>query len=104
MLKKVTLAGLAASVLLFSGCAVNPTRAIVYSNTIAPYHATEATAGEKVGKSDTCTNILGLIATGDCSISNAAKKGGITSISSVDWEGTNILGIYTTGRTIVRGK
>ena len=89
---------------IFSGCAVTPTRAFIYQDTTIPYHATSAQGGSKVGVSDECTNILGIIATGDCSISNAAKKAGITKITSVDWEGTNILGIYRTGKTIVRGE
>jgi hypothetical protein len=87
---------------LFSGCAIRPTQAFVYSDTTAPLNATSAT-GSKVGISDECTNILGIIATGDCSIESAKKNGNISSVSSVDWKGTNILGIYSTGRTIVRG-
>ena len=65
--------------------------------------ATSAKSGSKVGESETCTNILGLVATGDCSISAAAKNGNIKNITTVDWKGTNFLGIYSSGKTIVTG-
>jgi len=90
---------------LFSGCAIRPTHALIYSDAIAPYQATNVSAdATKTGESDECTNILGLIATGDCSISSAKRNGNISTVSSVDWKGTNILGIYSTGKTIITGK
>lgn len=91
--------------LLFSGCAFRPTQAFVYTDTKAPYMATASTSeGDKKGVSERCTNILGLFATGDCSIESAKRNGGISTVSSVDWEGTNILGFYSTGKTVVTGK
>lgn len=33
-----------------------------------------------------CQSVLGLVATGDCSIATAAKKGGITRIHHADFE------------------
>ncbi len=103
MVKKLSIAILFAGAALFSGCAVRPTHAVLYSNTVAPYMATSAKSGSKVGESETCTNILGLVATGDCSISAAAKNGNIKNITTVDWKGTNFLGIYSSGKTIVTG-
>ncbi len=103
MLKKLSVTILFSGTILFTGCAVRPTHAIIYSNTVAPYMATSAKSGSKVGESDTCTNILGIIATGDCSISTAARKGNIKKITTVDWQGTNFLGIYASGKTIVSG-
>lgn len=103
MLKKFSATILFSGTILFTGCAVRPTHAIIYSNTVAPYMATSAKSGSKVGESDTCTNILGIIATGDCSISTAARKGNIKKITTVDWQGTNFLGIYASGKTIVSG-
>ncbi len=104
MFKKIASTVVVSSVVFLSGCAMQPTHAMVYSNATSPYMATSAEAGSKVGESETCTNVLGLIATGDCSISTAAKNGGIKTVSTVDWKGTNILGFYSTGKTIVTGK
>lgn len=57
----------------------------------------------KAGKS--CgTNILGLVAMGNTSIDAAKKKGGITKVATVDFEGTSILGIYSTVCLVVRGE
>ena len=90
--------------LLSTGCAIRPTQALVYTDAISPSAATNVSSSTtKIGVSDECTNILGLIATGDCSISSAKKNGNISAVSTVDWKGTNILGIYSTGRTIVTG-
>ena len=94
-----------ATALLFTGCAFHPTQAFVYTDATAPYQVTNVSSdATKVGESDTCTNILGLIATGDCSIASAKKNGGISSVATVDWKGTNILGIYMTGKTVITGK
>jgi uncharacterized protein YcfL len=91
--------------LLLSGCAIRPTQALIYSDATAPLQATNVSAeATKTGESDECTNILGLIATGDCSIASAKKNGNISAVSSVDWKGTNILGIYSTGKTVITGK
>ncbi|MHC4514685.1 MAG: TRL-like family protein [Planctomycetota bacterium] len=49
------------------------------------------------------TTILGLVATGDCSINAAAKNGGITTIESADYKYFNVLGVYQTFTTIVHG-
>ena len=104
MMKKLSIAALAGGAILFSGCAMQPTHAMIYSSTKTPVTATATQVGSKIGKSDTCTNILGIIATGDCSVTSAVKKGKITKISTVDWEGSNILGIIAEGRTVVTGE
>lgn len=57
----------------------------------------------KTGTS-TCTSILGLVAEGDCSISTAAKNGGITKVSTVDFDVSNILFLYATTTVIVTGE
>ncbi len=62
-----------------------------------------AQAGPKTGKA-CASSILGIIATGDASIDTARRNGGITSISIVDEEMTNILGLYATHCTVVHGK
>ena len=92
------------SALLFSGCAIRPTHALLYSDATSPAQATNVSASSaKTGVSEECTNILGLFATGDCSIASAKKNGNISAVATVDWKGTNILGLYSTGRTIVTG-
>jgi len=96
--------GVSISASLFTGCALRPTHAVIYSNATSPYFATSAKSGSKIGKSENCTNLLGLVAIGDCSIANAAKNGNISSVSTVDWKGTNFLTIYSSGQTIVTGE
>jgi hypothetical protein len=106
-MKKIIGSGLvlALGATLFTGCAVTPTRAIIYNNTVSPYQVTNVKASAtKRGVSDKCTNILGIIATGDCSIANAKKNGHIKAVSTVDWEGFNFLGIIRSGKTIVTGE
>ncbi len=87
---------------LFSGCAIQPNKALVYSNASSAGMATNA-KGLKTGVSGTCKNLLGFIATGDCSIKNAAKNGKIKTISTVDYKETNILSFISTRQTVVTG-
>ena len=85
------------------GCASPQPVGVLYTEVTLPAIATSNAQATKVGVSE-CTSILALVAMGDASISAAAKNGGITKIHSVDWEAKNILGIYGTYRTIVRGE
>lgn len=48
-------------------------------------------------------SILGLVAMGDASVKTAANDGGIKEIKAVDHSTKNILGIFATYCTIVRG-
>ena len=57
----------------------------------------DATTYSKEGKSES-QNILGLINTGDCSVTEAMKAGGITKIHHVDVQTVNYLGLF--GKTI----
>jgi hypothetical protein len=50
------------------------------------------------------SSVLGAIATGDASIEQAKKAGGISQIAFVDHEQFSILGIYATSCTIVHGQ
>jgi len=57
----------------------------------------------KVGEA-CASSILGWIATGDASIEEAKKAGGITQIAHVDHEQFSVLGVYATTCTLVHGQ
>lgn len=59
--------------------------------------------GDKAGEA-CATGILNAVAFGDASLDAAKKAGGISEVHSVEFHGTNILGIYTQGCTEVHGK
>ena len=64
--------------------------------------ATANQAGRRRGEA--CTqNILGLVTSGDASLSAAMKNGAITVVSSADRHFTGFLGIYGKMCTIVTG-
>jgi len=65
-------------------------------------YATDAPAATKEGKA--CgTSILGIVATGDASMSAAKAAGGITTVSHIDHTAKNILGFFAEWCTIVKG-
>jgi hypothetical protein len=69
-----------------------------------PVNATSNAVGSKVGSAST-TSIFGLFFDGgDASIRTAAKKGGISKISTVDFKATNYLFIIGMYETIVTGE
>ena len=81
-------------------------RGFLYSDTKSPAWdlevQSESTATRSVGKA-TCVSILGLIATGDCTVETAKKDGNITKVSSVQFDYKNILGVYAETTTKVYG-
>jgi len=50
-------------------------------------------AGSKTGKAEAVC-VLGIVATGDCSLDTAIRNGGLKSVSYADYEYLNVLGIY----------
>jgi len=60
-------------------------------------------ATPKMGKA-CMTSILGLIAVGDASVEAAKAQGGVKEVSIIDYEVNNILGIYGTYCTVVKGR
>lgn len=103
------LSGLLAALLLTTGCAfysapVVPALGWAYTNTQAPldvdYDQTQL--GSKTGRASV-SSVLGLFAWGDASTTAAARDGGITTIRHADYEYLNVLGVYTTFTTVVRG-
>lgn len=59
--------------------------------------------GTKTGEA-CASSILGIIATGDASLSAAKADGGITQVAHVDHDDFGILGIYASSCTIVVGQ
>jgi len=101
MLNKIVV--LLIGVLMLAGCATPYPYGILYTEVKAPVAAGEGgVAYSKVGKAK-ATSILGLVATGDCSIKTAADEGGIKDIKYVDYDAKNILGIYGEYTTTVYG-
>ncbi len=96
-------------VALLGGCAIattpvsNPYPAGLYQNVKAPIDAENGVEAVKEGKA-CATNILGLIATGDASIDEAKRIGGIKEVASVDYQVTSVLSIFAQFCTIVKGK
>ena len=91
--------------LLNSGCAVvaGPVSGSVYTDTKAPLAATSNNLGSKVGSAE-ARSILGIVALGDASIQEAAKKAGITRISHVDYQSFSVLGFYAKFTVYVYGE
>lgn len=83
----------------------SPVVGMLVTNTKAPIIDTgvESNKDLKTGKS-TCISILGLIATGDCSIDKAKKDGNISKVVSIEYESFSVLGFYASYTTIVKGK
>lgn len=94
---------LSGAIALFGGCAITgATGGFVYTNTTPPITATSTAGATKEGRA-TCTNILGIVAYGDCSVDTAAKAGNISQIRSVDYNDWSILSLFATTTTIVKG-
>ena len=82
---------------------------VIYSATQAPSvldrveTSGDNKAAPKTGRACS-TGILGVAAFGDASLDAAKKAGGITSVHSVEYEATAVLGIiYVTSCTVVHG-
>ena len=99
----------ALSAVVMTGCfagvrANDPVMGFIFKDVQAPTPNNVGNGGSisKTGTA-TCTEILGWVATGDCSVATAAKNGGITQVSTVDHHTHSILGIYATYTTKVGG-
>lgn len=110
VIKKQNLANifvLLVTAVMLSGCfafSVAPVTGILYTEVTGPFDATGSEGEATLVGTAECTSILGLIATGDCSIQAAMEAGGITEVDYVDFESSNILGIYATFVTVVHGR
>jgi hypothetical protein len=101
MKKILSLSAIVATSVLLASCAGPIASGALYTSTSTGLSAS-GNAGTKVGQACN-TSILGLIATGDASIAAAKADGHITQVSSVDYTANNVLGIYGTYCTVVKG-
>lgn len=88
-----------------SACAyaLSPVSSGIYGKVQGPIAATgESQPATKMGRA-CAKSVLGIVASGDASIDAAKRAGSITTVSSVDFESTNVLFLYATFCTIVRG-
>lgn len=101
MMKRLVFATLALSL---SGCAMvsSPVMGTIYTDIQGPLTATSVPLGMEKGEA-CASGILG-IATGDASLTSAAKKGRIAQITHVDHTSFSILGIYSKYCTIAYGR
>ena len=88
---------------LLPGCASVLPSGLLYTEIKAPVAVgNEGFSYSKTGESK-CTSVLGLVATGDCSIKAAMAAGKISKIKYVDYSAKNILGVYGEYITTVYG-
>ncbi len=83
-----------AALLILAGtlCAsAETTYGIIYKDATEPGNGYTLASCNKVGQA-VCTSYFGLVAVGDCSVTAAAKKGGIKNLSYYDQHTKNILG------------
>ncbi|MBE7438872.1 MAG: hypothetical protein HS115_10490 [Spirochaetales bacterium] len=73
---------------------------IIYNNYSAPYIVTANRATQKVAEANVRC-FVGLICTGDASVSKIAEEAGIQKVASVDYRYTSILLFLFTRTTIV---
>ena len=105
-MKKLSLALVALSALLFTSCATIATPAgmgALYTDMQSGETATDNPVGNKVGTAE-AMNYLGLLVMGDASINTAAKKAGIKKISHIDSQKTTVFGIFSKYTIFVYGQ
>jgi hypothetical protein len=65
----------------------------------------QANSGDTPKTGKACmTSVLGLFAGGDASVEAAKAEGGINEVVIIDYEVTNVLGIYGQYCTVVKGR
>jgi hypothetical protein len=108
-MKFTVLVGLGVLGLASLGCGVTYPVGSIYSGTQTPHGmmrlegAGAGKGGAKTGEACASGFIFNAIAIGDATLAAAKKAGGVTDVHSVEFGGTNILGLYTQGCTIVYG-
>lgn len=92
-MKKAVFALAGAAMFVLSSCSIT-----------LPVNATSNTVGNKVGKSSGVCYLGILCFDVDASIQTAAKNGGITKISTVDYTNKSLLNLIVTHETTVTGE
>ena len=101
MKKLLGFLGLAA---LLTGCATPFPYGAIYTEIKSPIAVGDKPVLTTKSGRAMSTSVLGIVATGDSSITTAARNGGITKISHVDYEVRNILGVIGEYTTVVYGE
>lgn len=94
------------TVFAFAGCAAvsSPvSNGVLYTGVKGPVTATQADTYSKVGEAS-CSSFLGIVSSGDASITAAMENGGLDDIHHVDHKSTSVLGVYSQYTTIVYGE
>ena len=95
-------------VILLSGCAMAPTpvgmgglyTSAKFGN--GSYWQNDVSS-HKVGEAS-CSNVLGILVTGDASIQAAMENGGIKKVHHIDYKSSSIPGLFSTHTIIVYGE
>lgn len=95
---------LAMMVLVTAGCMgeASPVIGKIYADVQYGMFATTATDASKRGEA-CAKSILTLFAFGDATVTTAKANGGITQVAAVEHASFNVLGLYSTWCTIVKG-
>lgn len=89
--------------IFFVSCAsTGPTGGALFHEIKYGKYATPVKNASKTGEA--CqTSILSMVATGDASVDQAKRLGGITEVSSIDASSFSVLGFFNKYCTIVKG-
>ncbi len=102
---KLKLLSIAALSLVMTACATGRSP-VSPGMVVTAVSGSESVTSNKLGSlsgTACATNVLGLFAFGDASTQAAAKKGGLSSVSHVDYKTNSVLGVYATSCTVVHG-
>ena len=102
--KVAAFAAISVTCLSFTGCMAvsSPAVGVLFTEVKYGDTAPPSTAATKEGKA-CAQSILGMVATGDASVTAAKAAGGITNVAVVDHTVKNTLGIIGEWCTVVRG-
>lgn len=98
-----TIFGLAIGALGCIGAPVVPPLGLVYTDIDAPLTIGPSSAEGARRGTASVTSILGLFSFGDGSVKAAAMDGGIREVQRVDYQFTNVIGIYQKYTTVAYG-
>lgn len=104
MLKYVAIIVLSSIIFVSCVSRTSPLVGLLVTNVTHSGGVSDDQGGVLQGKAK-CKSILGLVSTGDCSIEAAKKAGGITTVSTIDYNTKSyVFGIYQSFEVIVTGK